>query len=112
MTQLLYKKFVTFFENELNPSADMSTNPEWQWKTYKELFDAWIRGEVSLERVIKKSIFKEKERTQKGTDQVYIAHETISNGLVKDTILKFASLVKWSYDNLQSEAHKRDIFWS
>lgn len=110
MTQLLYKKFIKFFEQELGGTAGMTEPPERRNKSYKELFNAAIRGEISLDQLVRKSVFKEKNRVDNRTDEVYITHEQISNGMVKDTILQFAGLIKKSYNNLTDPAHKADIF--
>lgn len=110
MTQLLYKKFIKFFEQELWWTAGHTEPEARRWRSYKELFNAAIRGEISLEQLVRKSIFKEKERTDNRTEEIYITHEQISNGLVKDTILQFAWLVKQSYEKLELPGHKADIF--
>ena len=67
-----------------------------------------IRWEIPLEPLIKKIVFKERER-QINQQEWYIAREDISDSHVKDTILNFASLIKKSYANLTNETSKARI---
>jgi hypothetical protein len=110
MTQLLYKKFIKFFERELGWSAGTWDPEERKNESYKSLLEKAIRGEISLEPFIRKSIFKEKDRVNQNSEQVYVAHEDISDKMVQGTIMKFAELIKKSYKNLKDPANKADIF--
>jgi hypothetical protein len=110
MTKLLYKKFLQFFwDNELNWMADNTFPEDQKWKSYKELFKMAVKWEIWMNSLIKKIIFKEKER-QVNNQLGYVIREDISDTYVKGTILKFAWIIQKSYNNLTDPAHQADIF--
>lgn len=109
MAQLLYKKFLIFFNDKLWGTA--SEPAAWEGKTYLELFKSAIQGWTDdlLETLIRKVIFKERDRKSKDNDERYVVYEGISNGMVKDTILKFAHLVKTSFQNIKNPTVKANL---
>jgi hypothetical protein len=106
-TKLLYQKFVKFFDTQLAGSSD---EPEWKWQAYKALFNQAVQGKVPMDKLIKKSIFKQRERTNQEGDALYMMHETIRSDLVKDTIMQFANLIKNSYSSLDGASNQDSIF--
>lgn len=96
MVQLLYKKFIQYFENYFTERVSITSD-----QTYKDVFDAAIQGNWSLDQLIRKRVFREKTRRNKQDasfeDEIY--QEAISVPVAKSAILKFADLIKsWMAD--------------